>query len=270
MQANSDSWHGIAEEVNASVSAISPLHGEPHPVIMVVGLPRSGTTLAMQILQAHGVLVPDHVVAAFWRSPAVGFGLSAHLRTVSGHHEPTYSSDYGRTDDWREPHEFSYFWRDALGCNPHSEDEVRQADVSPLASSITALSKAAGAAVAIKSFPALWMGESLDRLPEHVMFLTVTRDLEDVRKSIERGWRRAIEGGADWFSLRPSGGAANRFASTDECIDFQVDRLARSLESFNKAAASSRIVVPVDYRELVDTPEAVVASVRRASDRFVA
>ncbi|HEX2282073.1 MAG TPA: hypothetical protein VHG52_09970, partial [Thermomicrobiales bacterium] len=41
----------------------------PHPVILIVGAPRSGTTVLMQWLQQVGVAVPTNIAARFSRNP---------------------------------------------------------------------------------------------------------------------------------------------------------------------------------------------------------
>src|ERR1700756_2208637 len=70
---------------------------ERYPTIHVLGLPRSGTTLALQLLVAHtDVSYVDHVAAAFWRAPATGLRLSESLRRHT-RRPASYQSDFGRT-----------------------------------------------------------------------------------------------------------------------------------------------------------------------------
>ena len=54
--------------------ALAAAHDVPrHPVILVVGCPRSGTTLLMQWLAAAGCFsVPTNLVSRFFRAPAIG------------------------------------------------------------------------------------------------------------------------------------------------------------------------------------------------------
>ena len=78
------------------------------PIIFVLGLPRSGTTLLTQLLIAGlNVGYIDNLVARFWLAPIHGIRLS---RAVLEKKQFSFTSDYGKTPSIDGPHEFSYFW----------------------------------------------------------------------------------------------------------------------------------------------------------------
>jgi hypothetical protein len=83
------------------------------PVVFVVGLQRSGTTLLMQLLtQYFNFTFPDNIVARFWRVPYVGVLISKGLKyQLKSQSAPNFISDYGVTYDTFGPHEFGYFWK---------------------------------------------------------------------------------------------------------------------------------------------------------------
>lgn len=81
--------------------------------IHVIGAPRSGTTLLTQkILTYLKVGYINNFIAAFWNSPLYGIHLSKKL--LGDSYSSNFNSDFGRTDNINEPHEFGYFWRKYL------------------------------------------------------------------------------------------------------------------------------------------------------------
>jgi hypothetical protein len=91
-----------------------------HPVILIVGAPRSGTTVLMQWLQHVGFAVPSNIAARFPRNPFFAGMLQRLLSdpTLNFHDELTipgtqhaFHSDYGKTQSPLAPHEFSFFFR---------------------------------------------------------------------------------------------------------------------------------------------------------------
>ena len=67
-------YEALVARMNADVAALPPPSGAPRrPVVFVVGVPRSGTTLTYQVLAATGAFAyPSNVVARFWRRPGHG------------------------------------------------------------------------------------------------------------------------------------------------------------------------------------------------------
>lgn len=79
------------------------------PLVFIVGVPRSGTTLASQILcSSLKVGYVTNLMATLWRAPVTGIRL---FRGVLGDLAPSsFQSEFGRTKGAHEPHEFGYFW----------------------------------------------------------------------------------------------------------------------------------------------------------------
>ncbi len=81
-----------------------------HPFIFVFGLPRSGTTLITQLIaHAFDLGYINNFVARFWLAPLHGIKL---FRSIYGDYKHTdFKSDFARTSDISDIHEFGYFWR---------------------------------------------------------------------------------------------------------------------------------------------------------------
>lgn len=97
---------------------------EKGPVVAVIGVARSGTTLAVQVLAKHvDCAYVDHAMARFWRAPSVGRALSASLWSDEERRSAiSLQSDYGRTADPRDVHHYGYFWRTVLGTDVNGRE----------------------------------------------------------------------------------------------------------------------------------------------------
>jgi len=81
------------------------------PVLFVIGVQRSGTTILTQALaNAYNISYPSNLIARFWKAPYIGALLSKSLKV--NEEEIQFNSFYGATKGINGPHEFSYFWRD--------------------------------------------------------------------------------------------------------------------------------------------------------------
>ena len=75
---------------------------ERFPTLHVVGPPRSGTTLLMQLLAAHlDVGYINNLIAAFWQAPLYGIRLAKQV--CSELPETRFVSRYGRTEQVTDP-----------------------------------------------------------------------------------------------------------------------------------------------------------------------
>jgi LPS sulfotransferase NodH len=82
-----------------------------HPLLFIVGCPRSGSTILAQLLASSGLFAyVSNFVARFWLAPWLGasIGLALGLARLSS--PSTLKSAFGQTTGWTEPHEFGYFW----------------------------------------------------------------------------------------------------------------------------------------------------------------
>lgn len=94
-----------------------------HPLVFIVGCPRSGSTLLMQWLANSGCFAaPDNFLARFYRSPYVGQLIKdmlldprfsfrdefADLQPIS----PGFNSSLGKTTGALSANEFYFFWRE--------------------------------------------------------------------------------------------------------------------------------------------------------------
>lgn len=150
----------------------------------IVGLPRSGTTILYQLLaQTMRVGYPSNTMALFWRTPTIGARLHEHLARTG----PTVGTESiaGRTIEPLDPHEFGYFWRNALGHSDNSIDADREPiPMHQLQDTLDAVTGVFAKPVVYKNFYAL---VHIDEMRNHLVrqkYVVITRDPLDVALSL--------------------------------------------------------------------------------------
>ena len=102
----------IMEQIDGKVWE-EQMSGPQYPTIFIVGAPRSGTTLLSQVLVNYFRLgYVSNIMARFYKAPAFGARFSHLLMgtRLPQENSDLYISNFGRTYDLLEPHEFTYFW----------------------------------------------------------------------------------------------------------------------------------------------------------------
>jgi len=107
----------VLESANAALAPLEEklaegFDGPRHPVLLVAGPPRSGTTLLLQLLIAcFRVGYVSNLMARFWRAPHIGALLAMDLRRRRNPSDHDFTSELGTTYGYDGPHEFGFFWQ---------------------------------------------------------------------------------------------------------------------------------------------------------------
>jgi hypothetical protein len=149
-----------------------------YPLLFVIGVPRSGTTLLSQLISTHlNVAYINNLVASFWSAPLYGIALSEKI--VKSRHQSTFRSEYGKTKGLEEPHEFGFFWKELFGYDMRFQptEEIEESiDWNRIQRVLRNLVHAYGRAVTFKYLPICWhLAQLKSALPEAV-FVRVKRD----------------------------------------------------------------------------------------------
>lgn len=237
---------------------------EDLPFIFIVGPPRSGTTLAMQLLvHCLDIGYVNNIMARFWGAPVHGARLSKLM--VAGQTDVSFDSRFGVTPNLTDPHEFGYFWSQWLG----SRDTIKstdQVDWTGLSRELRLLTGEFGRPVAFKNLLVGCHVEGLAEALNRTVFVRISRDHLDNAISIARAREEYYGDRGQWWSLRTGyhGGIedlhwTNQVAAQLAGIERMLDTSCEAVDRFE----SSR-VVEIDYRALCEAPDGFIESVCRS------
>lgn len=197
----------------------SALPSQPSfPIVLVVGAPRSGTTLLTQWLADSGAFaVPSNLLARFYRAPYLG-GLIQRLLTDPslGYRDELatgvdlvggYRSTVGKTSGILAPHEFSYFWRQFFPvgpCEQLTEEDWQASDRGGFKRALAALEAGLAKPVAMKGLILQYNIRQLASLLPTSIFVHTIRDEVATVDSLLNA-RRTVSSEQDWFAVQPPG-----------------------------------------------------------------
>lgn len=249
----------ILEALNQAAVAVeiplAEVSAQDRP-ICVVGPPRSGTTLAVQLM-ISGLDVGwiSNIAARFWANPAVGAFLQTQLDDPS--FSSSMQSDLGRTSGALEPHEFGRFWLDSLQLDLLSlddQDRPTDIDLEPLVADLRRVAFIFAKPVVYKSFVLpLVAAPLIDAIPD-LLIVRVRRDLVDIASSLLRAHQQDPDSQSSWIGIRPQGWRALETLPIEERIAHQVVEVERCFDDL-LGTLRAESVLEVDYRTLATEPD---------------
>jgi hypothetical protein len=240
------------------------------PFLFVLGLPRSATTLASQLLAyCLDVGYVDNVAARFWLAPVHGVRLSREL-LGDERPPPPFESDYARTPGLSGIHEFGYFWRRWLRKESftdvvHAREREDEIDWGGLRLTLANLQDALGGRpVAAKNILASYHLPRLRETLGRVVYVYVERDPLDAAVSILDARRRYYDDPRTWWSYTPP--EVEELLELDEWgqVAGQVHYLQRLYER-SLPEAGADVVVRTTYEEIAARPRSLLEAVAERS-----
>lgn len=178
-----------------------------HPFIFIIGLPRSGTTLMSQFLAySFDVGFINNLISRFWLAPIHGIRLS---RSILGNTKKIdFESDYARTVNMSDIHEFGYFWRYWLQketfqdvANAKSREKYIQ--WSDLRKVLSSIQHEFNKPMVFKNIFGSYHMTRIRDLLEKVIYVYIERDFLDVAVSILEARKKYYENLNNWWSYQP-------------------------------------------------------------------
>jgi hypothetical protein len=253
-------------EINEALAPHEPEVGEvpPRPHLFVFGLPRSGTTLAHQVLAwALDVGYVTNVMARFWLAPSAGAILSQ--ATVGDARDGSFTSDYGKSYGPSGGHEFAYFWQHWLGIGDVAdlldfEGDSERADWDGAAAAVRRIAAVVEKPLLFKTNYAGQFLPAFARTFPLPLFVHVRRDPVQVALSILAA-RRSYYGSAEtWWATYPPDYERLAALPAPEQIAGQVVGL-RSAYATQIGKVPAELTIELEYEELCADPGAAVASI---------
>ncbi|MCK4783641.1 MAG: sulfotransferase [Desulfobacteraceae bacterium] len=249
-----------------------------YPVLLVVGTPRSGTTLTMQYLASLSVFsYPSNLLARFSPVPYIG-ALIVKLLTdhqIDPHAEisdlctddtkkPFFSSNLGKTAGWASPNEFYFFWRQYIpNYDPEflQPEEVQQIDERGIQSGLAAIESVFDKPFAAKATILPYNIPDLLRIIPKAVFLYVRRHPFYVMQSILEARIRHYGDRKGWWSLVPPEYEKIKDLDPIHQVAGQVYYTDRAIRmGLEQIPEKNQLVI--DYEFLCEKPQAVYSKLR--------
>ena len=216
-----ESLEGLLEDLNSNLWPVEKQlvaeYGQPRwPIILLVGAPRSGTTLFLQWLGATGIAAyPTNLLSRFFRAPILGAKIQLLLTDerfrfrdeLEGLAVPVeFASDNGKTRGALSPNEFWYFWRRFLPdpLAEHTTDEAmhcgfdRRTFLAELAGLVDVFDKPFATKALLFNYNLAY----LNSLFERAVFVHIRRDPATNAASLLRARERQWGSRGTWYSTR--------------------------------------------------------------------
>lgn len=231
--------------------------------IFVVGLPRSGTTLAYElIVQAFDVAYLTRAYSFTYGIPNLTTRVIARF---ARHPKAHYVSNYGRIPGFLAPAENAVLWMKWFTEHPMLGHYFPDESVNPAAAADATKTIASMSAIAKRTFVFKNIYLTL-ALPALLRTLTkskvivVTRDIDDVTASVFN--RRRTLPASSWWSIRPPFVGQVSGDGILEQTTFQCTRSRQILERSLTLVDPDRCMV-VDYSDICRSPLEFIENVAR-------
>lgn len=243
-----------------------------HPVILLMGSARSGTTLFFQWLRSSGLFgYPSNLISRFYGNP--GFGAAVQKMLVDLDKEGqiglkqqplNFESRLGRSMGAMAPSEFWYFWRRYF-----THDEIHQLSPAAMAGfdregfleDLASLESELGLPLAMKGMIANFDIGFLADVSPRFLFVNIQRSLTDTIASILRS-RVAYAGNEDaWWSFKPPGYQEWMNWSPVEQVAAQVLTTRKHIEDAFRSIGNNRYI-NINYERFCEAPAEAARSLR--------
>lgn len=249
-----------------------------YPVVLVMGLPRSGTTLLMQWLAHSGRFAyPSNLLSRFYAAPFMGAKIQQLLtdpaygfgdELVDLGIQSGFQSHLGKTRGALAPNEFWYFWRRFIPqVEPRTldDDELAQVKIAELLAALAAIEAVFDKPLAMKGLIMALNMPFLDQMLPRALFLYVDRHpFYNIQSLLEA--REAYYGDRrSWYSVKPAEYSWLRELNPIEQVVGQVIFTSRAMKRGLDAIAPPR-QLSISYEAFCSQPAVVF---RQVTNRLI-
>jgi hypothetical protein len=237
-----------------------------YPLILIVGAPRSGTTLMMQWIASTGKFAyPTNLLSRFYYAPYIGakiqqllvnpvYNFRDEILDFSG--EISFASSLGKTKGALAPNEFWYFWRRFI---PNAEIEyveeesLNKIDSKRFLAELAAVESVFDKPFAMKGLILQFNISFLSSIFEKILFIFTKRSpLYNIQSLL--GARHKFFGTDEkWYSAKPREYAMLKGLTPCEQVAGQVYYTNRAIEEALGRSEPARWL-EVKYEEFCENP----------------
>lgn len=274
----SSTLESLLAEVNGAIGdALKPPYEKPrHPVVLIMGAPRSGTTLTSQWLAGLGHFAyPTNLAARFYANPYLGSRIQQiladhdHGNQIGLQQDLAFSSALGKTEGALAPSEFWYFWRQFFQfgeIQKLSEGELAAADSRGFLKGLAGMEAAFEKPAMLKGMIMSWHIDYLNSILDKAVFLNVERDSFYNTQSLYFARQRFFGDLARWYSFKPPEYAFLKDEPPMRQLAGQIAFTRKAIRD-GLATVSEERKLTFRYEEFCEAPEGVYEALR---DRLAA
>lgn len=238
------------------------------PLLLIMGVPRSGTTLFYQWLaESRRWGYPSNIVARFFGAPYIGARVQQILIENDYKNEISvfqktvpYQSSLGKTIGALAPAEFWYFWRRFFPLDDQADvvpaEQMTKIDVARLNAEIASLEAALEKPIAMKAMLLNWHIPFLDAAFDRVIFVQVRRDALYVMQSLMEGRLKNFGTEDRWYAFKPPEYAWLKELDPVLQVAGQVYFTEKAVQAGLASLPETRKLV-IDYQQFCQQPAAV-------------
>lgn len=273
--ARNDSLEALLSQLNGGLEQLPALPhstSAPHyPLILIVGAPRSGTTLLSQWLAStDSFSYPTNFISRFYSAPAIGalvqkmlFSSSHQFRDefsdLSIRPKQGFNSELGKTSGVLAPNEFWYFWRRYFSYGEIQYLPAKSFTTANTSRMLRELGEFEGVSdkpLMMKGMCFNWNLPEIDRLLPKAIFLNVVRDPVATAYSLLHARERFYGDRSVWYSFKPPEYQWLQHLSPEEQVMGQVYFTQRSVAQGLLDISPER-QISVDYEFFCSNPAEV-------------
>lgn len=181
------------------------------PIFMIMGAPRSGSTLMLQWLSSLGLFsYPSNLIARFYKNPYIGIRAQQALLEYDplnqlGFNNTTvdFTSQLGKTMGALNPSEFWYFWRNHFKLNGFSEVLNLNDDFSLFLNQLKSFEYLTGKPLALKGMLLFNDIPLLHKISNKIIFINLKRDTFFNAQSLLFAREKYFNDTNKWYSFKP-------------------------------------------------------------------
>ncbi|MBU2538845.1 MAG: sulfotransferase [Proteobacteria bacterium] len=228
-----------------------PSHPFVHPPIFIIGAPRSGSTLLMQILtEAFDVGYISNLHCLFYGAPSL---IEKWFHPTKDRPQSDYHSKHGVTKGWASPAECGAWWYRFFRRKPAyvTLGDVDGVKMRCFRRSLAALISAFGRPLLFKNmYVALRLDPLLAHVPE-ALIIVIKRDVVDNAHSLLEVRKRVFGCYEQWWSMEPPGCEGLKKLPPARQVVEQIVRINELIEEDRRAFANQpECFFSIQYEDL--------------------
>ena len=243
---------------------ISQLTQPNLPAVLIIGNPRSGTTLLYQWLAATGLFAyPSNIMSRFYNAPYIG-GLIHKILVdydkhgeLCGNRKFDFTSQLGKTKGANSPHEFWHFWRRFFQFG-----DIQQLNKAELAGvnhelflkELAAIESCFEKPLLLKALIMNWNIDYLNYVLPKPLFLFIKRNKIHNMASLYKARKIFFNDPCRWYSFKPPEYEALKSKDVYIQLAGQVCFTNKHIEQTLQGIQPERSIV-ISYEKFCKTPE---------------